>query len=160
MPKNAKYLSSDIQNEFIEILTDMVREEHVIKIRKAERYTIMVDGTTDKNNEEIQGIVVRFFSSDTGEIEERLLNIGSSGRSANGIFQFVHETLDKAKISFDGMVSQDFDGASVMSGQYSGLQALICEFCGRNVVYIHCFCHRLHLVVTAVMNNRGAKGPF
>ena len=51
------------------------------------------------------------------------------------------------------MVSQAFDGASVMSGQYSGLQALICEFCGRNVVYIHCFCHRLHLVVTAVMNN-------
>ena len=124
-----------------------------IKIRKAELYTIMVDSTTDKNNEEIQGIVVSFFSSDTGEIEERLLNIGSSGRSANGIFQFVHETLDKAKISFDGMVSQAFDGASVMSGQYSGLQALICEFCGRNVVYIHCFCHRLHLVVTAAMNN-------
>ena len=27
----------------------------------------------------------------------------------------------------------------------------LCEFCGRLVIYIHCFSHRLHLVVTAVM---------
>ena len=40
----------------------MVRDKHASDIRKAELYTIMVDGTTDKNNEEIQGVVVRFFS--------------------------------------------------------------------------------------------------
>ena len=38
-----------------------------------------------------------------------------------------------------------------MSGERGCLQAIICEFCNRKVVYIHCFCHRLHLVIKAVM---------
>ena len=51
LPKDAKYLTSDIQDEFIEILVDMVRDKHASDIRKAELYTIMVDGTTDQNTE-------------------------------------------------------------------------------------------------------------
>ena len=61
LSKNARYLTSDIQDEFIEILANMVRDQDASNTRKAELYTIMVDGTTDKNNEEIQGVVVRFF---------------------------------------------------------------------------------------------------
>jgi hypothetical protein len=152
LPHNAKYLSSDIQNEIIEILAELVKEKHAARIRMSELYTIMADGTTDKNHEEIQGVVIRFIDSLTCEIEERALNVGKSGRSAREIFDFVKETLDQSKISFDGLVSQSFDGASVMSGEKGGLQAIICEFCGRNVVYIHCFCHRLHLSIKAVMD--------
>ena len=61
LQKNAKYLTSDIQDEFIEIPADMVRDKHASDIRKAELYTIIVDGNTDKNKEEIQGVVVRDF---------------------------------------------------------------------------------------------------
>ena len=80
------------------------------------------------------------------------MNVRSSGRSAKEIFEFIKETLDENKISFDGMMSQSFDGASVMSGEHGGLQAIICQYCGRCVVYIHCFCHRLHLSIKAVMD--------
>ena len=128
-----------IQDEFIEILADMVRDKH---IRETEPYTIMVDGTTDKKNEEIQGVVVRFFSSDTSQMEENTLNIDRSGRSAKEIFEFVRKALDESEVSFDGMVSQAYVGASVMPGARGGLQALVCSFCGRSVIYIHCFCHR------------------
>ena len=41
LPKNAKYLTRDIQDEFIEILADMVRDKHASDIRKAELYTII-----------------------------------------------------------------------------------------------------------------------
>ena len=71
--------------------------------------------------------------------------------SNSEIFGYVKKTLDDNTISFDGMVSQAFDGASVMSGERGGLQTLISEYCGRIVVYIHCFCHRLHLSIKAVM---------
>ena len=54
-------------------------------------------------------------------------------------------------INFDGLVCQTFDVTSVMSGERGGLQAIICLYCNRVVVYIHCFCHRIHLVVTAVI---------
>ena len=137
LPRNAKYLTSDIQNEFIEILANMVQEKHAATIRKGELYTIMADGTTDKNNEEIQGIVIRFFNSDLGKIEERTLNVSKSGRSAKEIFEFLHSTLEKTNISFVVMVWQAFDGASLMSGARGGLQALVSCFCGRSVIYIH-----------------------
>ena len=137
MPRNAKYLSSDVQNEIIEILATLVREKHALRIRKSELYTIMADGTTDKNHEEIQGVVIRFIDVNSCEIEERALNVGNSGRSAREILEFIKETLDDSKISFDGLVSQSFDGAIVISGESGGMQAIICEFCNRKVVYIH-----------------------
>ena len=137
MPKNAKYLTSDIQNELIEVLANMVREKHATEVKKSELYSIMVDGTTDKNMEEFQGVVA--------------LNVGNSGRSAKEIFEFVRTPLDNLGITFDGLVSQAYDGASVMSGCRGGLQVFICEFCGRLVIHIRCFCLMLHLVVTAVM---------
>ena len=89
----------------------------------------------------------------TGEIEEKALNVGESGRSAKDIFALVRETMEDCGISFDGLVSQAFDRASVMSGERGGLQALISQFCQRTVCYIHWLCHRLHLVVENVMKN-------
>ena len=38
--------------------------------------------------------------------------------------------------------------SSVMSGEFNGVN---CVYCDRPVVYIHCYCHRLHLVVIAVL---------
>ena len=86
LPKHAQYLISDIQNEFIEVLANMVREKHATEVKKAELYSIMVDGTTDKNMEEVQGVVARFFSPDSGRIEEKSLNVSKFGHSATGNF--------------------------------------------------------------------------
>ena len=52
-------------------------------------------------------------------------------------------TLEDAEISLDGVVSQTYDGASVMPGHVAGIQKLLCHLCGREVPYIHCYCHRL-----------------
>ena len=43
LPKNAKYLSPDIQNEFVDIMAQMVRDAHSAKIKAAEYFTIMVE---------------------------------------------------------------------------------------------------------------------
>ena len=75
LPRNAKYLAPDIQNEVIEVLANMVRKKHATAVKKAELFTIMVDGTTDKNDEEFQGVVARFFNLEGEKIEERTLNI-------------------------------------------------------------------------------------
>ena len=145
LPKNAKYLSPDIQNEIVDIMAQMVRDAHTAKIKEAEYFTIMVDGTTDKSSEEIQALVVRYLDAVTQEIEERALNVDGTGRSAKEIFDFVRKTLeDDCGIGFDGLVSQAYDGASVMSGDKGGLQALVNDYCNRTIPYIHCFCHRLH----------------
>ena len=153
MPRNAKYISHEIQNEFIQVMAQMVRDVHSERIKLAELFTIMVDGTTDKSNEEIQGLVVRYLSLENEQIEERALNVDGSGRSAIDIFDFVKKTLVDCGIGFEGLVSQTYDGANVMSGDKGGLQALVNCHCGRVVSFTHCCCHRLHLVVEAVMKN-------
>ena len=47
IPSNAKYLSSDIQNEIIQVMTNMVRNVHASRVKNSEIFTIMVDGTSD-----------------------------------------------------------------------------------------------------------------
>ena len=47
------------------------------------------------------------------------------------------------------MRAQCYDGASVMSDHLSGVQQRIKEHCAR-AIYIHCFAHRLNLVVVDV----------
>ena len=107
--------------------------------RAAKIYTIMADGTTDKNRKEIQGLICRYFSPN-GEIEEHCVNIEVvDDRSAKGVFNFIKDTLKDLDVPLDGIVSQSYDGASVMSGEYNGLQAYISEHCQRIILYVHCF---------------------
>ena len=153
LPGNAKCTSPDVQNEVISILANLVKNKIANDIRNAKLFTIMADGTTDKNRKEIQGLVCRYMSS-SGQIEEHCLDIqGIEDRSAKGIFEFIKNTLQDFDISIDGLVSQSFDGASVMSGEYNGLQRLISDFCERFVLYVHCFLHKISLVVVHVMGN-------
>ena len=74
-------------------------------------------------------------------------------RTATGIFQFIKSTSAEYDISVDGLVSQSYDGASVVSGDYNGLQRLISDFCGRLILYIHCFLHKINFVVVHIMEN-------
>lgn len=150
MPGNAKYTSSCIQNETISVMADLVKRTITDDVRDAKLYTIMADGTTDNNRVEVQGLVCRYLSS-TG-IKEHCIDMqGVEDRSAKGVFAFIKNSLEKWELSFDGAVSQSYDGASVMSGQYNGLQALISQFTEREIVYVHCFLHKISLVVVEVM---------
>ena len=153
LPKNAKYTSPGIQNEVIEVLSSLVKNKIAEDVRKAELFTIMADGTTDKNRKEIQGLVCRYLSSE-GKVEEHCLNVkGIDDRSAKGVFNFIKKTLAEFEISFDDLVSQIFHGAGVMSGDYNGLQKLVSDFCDQYILYIHCFLHEIHLVVTFIVEN-------
>ena len=92
LPKTAKYIGNDIQNEFIQVMAQMVRAINSARVKAAELYTIMVDGTTDKSSEEIQGLVLRYLCLETEQIEEKALNVDGSGRSAREILEFVKKT--------------------------------------------------------------------
>ena len=74
----------------------------------------------------------------------------SKDRSAKGLVKLVTNSLEDVNISLDGLVSQCYDGASVMSGECGGFQALLNIHCDRFIVYIHCFCHRLHLAIECI----------
>ena len=65
--KNAKYTSPTIQNEVISVLKDIVEEKIAAEIREGELFTLMLDGSTDKNNSE--SIVCRYIVEGTSTDE-------------------------------------------------------------------------------------------
>ena len=96
---------------------------------------------------EIEGIVVRFINDD-GNIEEHAIDVVEAhNRTAQGLMDLLTSSLAGLGIPLDGVVSQCYDGASVMSGQRGGLQKLLSVKCEQP--FIHCFCH---LVVMEIIN--------
>ena len=92
-----------------------MREKIASSCCAAGLFTLMVDGTTDKNGREMEAIALRYFYND--KIEERVIDfVAVDDRSAKGLMDAVQEVLNTWKISWDGIVSNTFDGAYVMSG--------------------------------------------
>ena len=158
LPANAKYTSPYIQKEVISLLQSMLKTKITDKVNKAETFTVMMDGSSDKCWWEIEGVVVRFIDED-GKIEEHAIDVVEAhDRSAQGLLELLTTCLASLSIPLDGIVLLCYDGASVMSGHRGGLQALLSIKCGRVVLYIHCFCHKLHLVITDIITDIPAIG--
>ena len=67
--------------------------------------------------------------------------------------EIISKPLLEMDLSLDSVAAQCYDGAPVMSGERCGLQTLFCAACGRYILYVHCYCHRLHLVVTEILDS-------
>lgn len=73
MPGNALYTSPQIQNELIHIIANVMREKIVSEINESTFLTLMADGTTDKNGNEVYSVVFRYLKN--GKAMETLLTI-------------------------------------------------------------------------------------
>ena len=81
-------------------------------------------------------------------------------RDGDFIARVVLNQLETLDLPTDGLVSQTHDGASVMSGKRKGVQAHISRSLERDVPYIRCFAHQLHLVVVWAMKSSEEVIPF
>ena len=123
------------------------------RVNKAQSYTVMMDGSTDRKWREMEGIVVR-FNNDNGKIEEHAIGLlEAQDRSAKGLLKILTTYLADLGLSLDEIVSQCYDGASVMSGHRGGLQQLLSVTCERSIMYVHCFCHKFHPVVMDIIES-------
>lgn len=151
MPSNATYTSPDIQNQLIQIIADALREEIVSEINKSTFCTLMADGTKDKNGREIISIAFRYLKNGK-PVETLLAFVRADDITAKGITDLIIEKITEYAVGVAKIICQCYDGASVMSGKYGGVQTLIQDILGRKIPYIHCFNHRLHLIVIAVVS--------
>lgn len=150
LPENAKYTSPDIQNDVIEVLADMVKRQISESCIKSGVYTVMMDGTEDGNGTEMEAVVLRYWDVDA--VAEHVIAMEpAQDRTAEGLMKILTNVFEDYDISFDGLASDCFDGASVNSGWKGGIQAILTKKCGRFILYIHCINHRLHLVVKKIL---------
>lgn len=150
-PQNAKYTHKDIQNELIDIISSMIREEICEEVRKAEVFCLMVDETKDVSKKEQISFVVRYMLNSA--IREEFLHfVPADGLDAASLLKTIKETLANMGIPIDGCIAQCYDGASVMSGKYTGVQELFKQEVP-HAVYVHCYAHRLNLVLVDCVHN-------
>lgn len=143
-------LSPKIQNELITIAAACTRQAIVEAVNSSEYFALYVDGTKDRNGVECVSIAARYILN--GKPTEFVLGMEVCyDLSARGISKVILDFLEAAKIDTNKLLCQCFDGAFVMSGETGGVQTILQEKFNRRIPYIHCFSHRLHLVLIEVI---------
>ena len=155
MSKKANtYLSHDMQNEIVEVMAMQVLRNIVADIQKAPFFTVMVDETTDKSNEEQAVIVIRWVD-DTMEAHEEFIGLYKlPSIDAETIFKMILDVLKRLNLSTTKIRGQCYDGASSMSGKKSGVSTRFLDLEPR-ALYTHCYGHALNLAVSDAL--KGSK---
>jgi hypothetical protein len=145
--KRATYISKTTQNEIIELCGDQILKGIVIKVQKAQFFSIIADETSDSAHQEQLCICVRYISEDN-MVTEEFVGFGSvEDLTAASISQEIMVRMKTIGLDLKNCVGQGYDGASAMAGHKGGVQALIRrEF--PTAVYVHCASHSLNLVLT------------
>ncbi|KAJ6648275.1 Zinc finger MYM-type protein 1 [Pseudolycoriella hygida] len=132
MPKNATYLSPDIQNELIWTIAKITHQQ-------------IVDDVLSADIPNVKEMAVRYVKN--GQPVESLLcfeTITTFDAETNA--ELILKTLKKYGLEVLYILSQCYDGANVMRGDHGGIQRIIQDKLGKVIPYVHCFNHRLHLV--------------
>ncbi len=104
--------------------------------------------------------VVRYFNTSNGTINERFLSFSHAKcLDASSLSEYIKELITDFDFDFNKLVSQGYDGASVMSGQHSGVQTRVRKF-APYAQYIHCHAHVLNLVLVDYVRSVQAASEF
>ena len=159
-PKNAKYTSPYVQNTLINVMGSTVQESICSSVCKAGVYTILADETKDCSKKEQLAIIVRYVDVEAVKLFEHFLTyVEATSLDAGSLSTFILDTLRKNGLDPKCIVSQGYDGASVMSGRCTGVLQRICEVVP-HAAYVHCYAHCLNLVLVDSTKNVSEASEF
>ena len=159
-PRNAVYTSLSIQEEILKILGNNVVSIICDKVRKAGLYSIMVDESIDTSKQEQMSFAVRFVDVSDGSVHEHFLTfIHAEKLDAASLTSYIKQLISTYDLDPVKMVSQGYDGASVMSGHCTGVQTRVREF-APHATYIHCYAHVLNLVLVDSVKSVNLASEF
>ena len=143
----------------IDLIGTAISDEIVQRLKEAVFFAVIVDETPDISHKEQLSITVRYVHGQN--VEERLLSVKSVDETSSEIlFKTVCEALKEHDIDVKNLRGQCYDGASNVSGCYTGLQARLKEL-SPSAMFVHCYAHVLNLVIVDTMtSNRTARDFF
>ena len=148
---NAKYTHHTVQNAILDIFCDIILDEIKEEIGESQYFSILVDETKDLSKQEQMSFVIRYLFD--GEIHEEFVGFRcAEGLDAESLAESIIDELNKIGIQIDNLIGQGYDGASVMSGHLSGVQERIRRKIPQ-ALYVHCFAHRLNLVIVETVKS-------
>ncbi|XP_060851596.1 zinc finger MYM-type protein 1-like [Rhopalosiphum padi] len=145
------FTSPDIQNELINVCSDVLKTNIISQIKSVGFFAIMVDDARC-HKVEYMSICVRYVKD--LEVYERFLGFMdvSEKQDAQTLINTIFQFLEHSNLGNIPIFAQSYDGASVMSGKRNGVQSKLLERypCA---IYTHCMAHRINLVVVDMCKN-------
>ncbi|XP_011410008.1 PREDICTED: zinc finger MYM-type protein 1-like [Amphimedon queenslandica] len=145
--------SASNKGNFLELMELFSSNDETLKAqlhahpRNATYFSILADETRDVSKQEQMSFVIRYVSVSNHSIQERFLTfVHATGLDASSLTQYIKDTLALYDLNPLCIVSQSYDGASVMSGRCREVQTRVREF-APHAVYIHCHGHIFNLVL-------------
>ncbi|XP_075521536.1 uncharacterized protein LOC142554745 [Primulina tabacum] len=151
-PKNAQYISPQIQKEILHIMANRVRQ--MVREEVGDKYfCILVDEARDISKREQMAIILRFVNNH-GILTERFFAIKSvSDTTSMNLKNEISNVLVHHDLHVKKIRGQGYDDTSNMRGEWNGLQALFLKDCPY-AYYVHCFAHRLQLTLVSAAKDR------
>ena len=131
--KKASWLGHDLQNNLISTMAEWVLKTIISEVKTACYYTLILDETKDVSKQKQLSLVLRYMYE--GVVHERFVSYTHCEQLHASALIF--QVLDVFQINIKNCISQCYNGASVMSGAYSGVSARILEE-NKRAICIHC----------------------
>ena len=143
----AKYTSKTSQNELLDCMLAVYEHKLAEEVSQAPFVAVQADETTDVSCVTQCVIVLRYLTDGgCGDVVERFLCFSPlEDRTAAGLEALLKEKLQPYKLE-NKLIAQTYDGAAVMSGALTGLQARLKQTYP-NAHFVHCYAHQLNLVM-------------
>ncbi|XP_072377882.1 zinc finger MYM-type protein 1-like [Diabrotica undecimpunctata] len=142
-----KGTSKDIQNDLLDCMLS-VCQAHIKKEIAASKFVSIVSDETSEISNIFQMVIVYRYTLQNGTPVERFWTfLKPNNHDAVSLAGCIEECLSCVLSSSDKLISQSYDGASVMSGVHGGVQKLIQDKF-RYANYIHCYAHQLNLLMS------------
>ncbi|XP_058741033.1 uncharacterized protein LOC131613375 [Vicia villosa] len=123
------------------------------------QFSVLIDESRDISVKEQMAVMLRFVN-DKGNVVERFIALHHvTNTSSKSLKDALYGILDKYTLSISRIRGQGYDRASNMRGEFNGLQRKILDenpyaFC------VHCYAHRLQLVVVSVTSSCSSIHDF
>ncbi|XP_068336664.1 uncharacterized protein [Pyrus communis] len=130
--------TSNNRGNYLELLQFLA--DHDEKIKNARLFSLLVGEARDVSIKEKMAVVLRYMDKN-GKVIERLVGVQPiPDTTANTLKESIDAFFNFNELSFSNLRGQDYDGASNMKCEFSGLKTKIlneqpCAF------YVHCFAH-------------------
>ena len=143
------YLSNDIINEMIKLMSRTVLQQLLVEIRKAGWFSLIADETTDVSHKEQLYTAIRWVDNlfQINQMPLELINVPKT--DADTITHLIKDYLIRMSLPIGKCRGQAYDGAASMSGHINGVAAQI-QRVEPSAIFVHCLAHCTNLCLQEV----------
>lgn len=143
------YCNPHVAKEYAGVFSNMLDDALIADLQRSPWFSVLVDESTDVAVEKHLAVYVRYISPDMRPVERFLQLTELTKSDAATIHAVLREVLEDRGVSMHKLVGFGSDGASVMTGEQTGVGARL-KHGNPYITTMHCIAHRAALAAQDV----------